>query len=60
VDSRPFSVLCPLIVSSSRMGRKGLVLRFVQQTPAENLSLLMGLVHLINRDVAVDCVFYAF
>jgi hypothetical protein len=36
------------------------VLRFVQQTPAEILSLLKGLVHLINRDVAVNYVIYAF
>jgi hypothetical protein len=42
------------------MGRKGFVLRIVQHTLAEILSLLKGVVHLINRDVAVDCVIYAF
>jgi hypothetical protein len=42
------------------MGRKGFVLRFVQHGPAEFLSLVMGVAHLIYRAVAVDCVIYAF
>jgi hypothetical protein len=59
-DSRPFSVLYPIIVSSSWMGRKGFVLRFVSHGSAEILSLMMGVVHVINRGVAVDCVVYGF
>jgi hypothetical protein len=42
------------------MGRKRFVLQFVQHTLGEILSLLKGLVHLINRDVAVNYVIYAF
>jgi len=59
-SSRPFRFLCPIIVASSGMGRKGFVLQFLQHTPAEFLSLLMSLVHVINRAVAVYCVVYAF
>jgi len=58
--SRPFRFLCPFIVASSRMGRKGFVLQFVQPTLAELLSLLMGLARRIPSAVAVDCVVYAF
>jgi hypothetical protein len=42
LDSRPFRFLCPLIVSSSGMGRKGFVLPFVRRDAAEILSLLKG------------------
>ena len=36
------------------------MLRIFEPTLAEILSLMMGLVHVINRDVAVDCVVYGF
>jgi hypothetical protein len=42
------------------MGRKGFVLKIVQQTPAEILSELKGLEHRINCGDAVDWVVYAF
>jgi hypothetical protein len=59
-SSRPFRFLCPIIVASSRMGRKGFVLPFVRHGPVDLLSLLTGLTHLIHRTIAVNCVVYAF
>jgi hypothetical protein len=42
------------------MGRKGLVLRFVQPDVMDLLSFLTGRSHLIHRDVAVNGVVYVF